>query len=156
MKPQFFHSPISRRALVVLVALVWSSVAYCGEIHDAAENGDLEKVKALLKENPALVSDKDYGKSGSTPLHLAADKGFKDVAKLLLANKANVNATDQNDRTPLHHAAFEGQKNMAVLLLANKAEVNARDKYGLTPLRTALAKGHDDVAELLRQHGGHK
>ncbi len=77
---------------VTLVALVWSSLAFCGEIHDAAQNGDLAKVKALLKANPDLVSSKDT--NGMTPLHCAAVKGHKDVAELLLANKAEVNARD--------------------------------------------------------------
>ena len=55
---------------VTLVALVWSCLAFCGEIHDAAEDGDLEKVKALLKANPDLVNSKDT--NGMTPLHFAA------------------------------------------------------------------------------------
>ena len=49
---QFCHSPILRRATVMLVALAWSSLAFCGEIHNAAKSGDLEKVKTLLKANP--------------------------------------------------------------------------------------------------------
>ena len=61
------HSPIPRRAAVMLVALAWSSLAFCGEIHDAAKDGDLEKVKALLKDNPDLVFSKDN--DGATPLH---------------------------------------------------------------------------------------
>jgi hypothetical protein len=56
-------------------------VAFGQEIDDAAQNGDLEKVKALLKDNPDLVSSKD--KWGRTPLHLAARNGHKDVAELL-------------------------------------------------------------------------
>ena len=43
------HSPILRLAAVMLVALAGSSLAFGGEIHDAAKAGDLEKVKALLK-----------------------------------------------------------------------------------------------------------
>ena len=35
---RFCHSPIPRRAAVLLVALAWSSLAFCGEIHDAAES----------------------------------------------------------------------------------------------------------------------
>jgi hypothetical protein len=45
------HSPIPRCAAVLLVALAWSSLAFGGEIHNAAKNGDMEKVKALLKSN---------------------------------------------------------------------------------------------------------
>jgi hypothetical protein len=54
-------SPIRRRAAVLLVALAWSSLAFCGEIHQAARNGDLAKVEALLKDNPDLVFAKDKG-----------------------------------------------------------------------------------------------
>jgi hypothetical protein len=43
----------------MLVTLVWSSPALCGEIHDAAWRGDLDEVKALLKENSDLVFTKD-------------------------------------------------------------------------------------------------
>ena len=56
------HSPIPRLDAVILlalIALVWSSPAFCGEIHDAAGNGDLEKIKVLLRRNPDLVLSKD-------------------------------------------------------------------------------------------------
>jgi ankyrin repeat protein len=75
----------------------------------------LEKVKALLKDNPDLVFSKD-NKYGGTPLHLAAATGHKDVAKLLLANKADVNAKDNRDATPLHLATSAGYKDVAELL----------------------------------------
>ena len=57
----------SRLGTVSLLILVWSIPVFCGEIHDAAKAGDLAKVKALLKENPELVSGRDY--MGYTPLH---------------------------------------------------------------------------------------
>ena len=129
-------------------------VAFGEEIDDAARNGDLEKVKTLLKDNPDLVSSKD--KWDRTPLHWAAFGGHKDVATLLLASKAEVNAKAIAGRTPLHLAAGRGHKDVAELLLANKAEVNATDTDGETPLHMAVAGEHKGVAELLRQHGGHE
>ena len=66
-----------------------------------------------------------------TPLHAAAYNGYKDVAELLLANKADVNAKDSDGMTPLHMAASNGHKDVAELLLANKAEVNARTNSGM-------------------------
>ena len=90
-----------------------------------------------------------------TPLHRAAFKGYTDVVKLLLANKAEVNAKTNDGLTPLHQAVAQGgYKEVAALLLANKAEVNAKDNNGRTPLAWALHFNHEDLAELLRQHGG--
>ncbi|MGA2902864.1 MAG: ankyrin repeat domain-containing protein [Candidatus Korobacteraceae bacterium] len=133
---------ISRRAaatLVALILLVSSSPVFGGEIHDAAANGKLEKVKKLLERDPELVSSKDN--EGATPLHYAAAFGRKDVAELLLASKADVNARDNGGRTPLHYAAAFGRADITELLLANGAEVSAKDNYGATPmLLTVLCK----------------
>jgi hypothetical protein len=137
------HSPISRFTTVLSIALACSTPAFCGEIHDAASSGDLAKVKALLKDNPELVSGKDS--NGWTPLHLATMIGNKDMAKLLLANKAEVNAKNNSGATPLHWAALRGDKDMAELLLANKAEVNVRDEFGATPLHLAAQQGKTAV-----------
>ena len=65
--------------------------------------------------------------------------GHKDLAELLLANKAEVNAKDNFGRTPLHYGGVFGHKDVAELLLANKAEVNAKDNDGETPLHMAVA-----------------
>jgi hypothetical protein len=144
-----FHFRIRRASLslLTLAALGWSSPVFGSEIHDAAKDGDLLKVQALLKSNPDLVSSKDG--LGMTALHWAASKGRKEVAAFLVANKANVNAKNNNGQTPLHDAAFSGQRDVAELLLVNKADVNAKDNYGWTPLHAAADNGHKDVAELL-------
>jgi hypothetical protein len=138
---------------VTLVALTWSSILFGGEIHDAAKDGDLARVKSLLENKPDLVFSKD--EYDATPLHYAAFTGRKDVAELLLAKKADVNGKNNNGATPLHMAAFTGQKDVAELLLANKAEVNAKDNNGNTALHIAATTDQKDVAELLRQHSGH-
>ena len=78
----------------------------------------------------------------------------KDVAELLLANGADVNAEDTRGDTPLHVAASYGDKVLAELLLANKADVNAPNDDLDTPLNVAVSRRYEDVAELLRQHGG--
>jgi len=152
--PRFCYSPIVRLATVMLVALGWSSLALCGEIHDAAKNGDLGRVKALVKDNPDLVFSTDN--DGWTALHYAAFNGKKDVAELLLADHADVNAKDNKGLTPLHFAAGRDHRDVVELLLANNADVNAKANNGATPLDLAGGGGHKDVVELLRLHSGHE
>jgi ankyrin repeat protein len=141
------HSPIPRLAIVVLIALIFSAPSFCAEIHNAARDGDLEKIKMLIKGNPELVSSKDS--TGYTPLHYAVEEWHKDVAELLLANNADVNAKGAGGKTPLHYAIEERCKDVAELLLANKADVNAKDKNGRTPLHYAVEEGHRLLPERL-------
>src|SRR6516225_6857823 len=119
--------------LVGLLALAWSSLAFCDRIQGAARasdfampsvSGDLGKVKALLKDNPDLVFSKDD--QGMTPLHWVAQLGCKDAAELLLASKAEVNAKNNDGWTPLLEAAFWGNRDVAELLLAHGADVNGK------------------------------
>jgi ankyrin repeat protein len=159
MKLNFFfsrliHSPIIYLAALSLIMLSWSCPAFCGPIHDAAKDGDLEKAQKLLKDNPALISSKDD--FGWTPLHLAATYGHKPAAQLLLDNKADINAKDINGDTPLHLAAFYGYKDVVELLLDNKAASNSKNSKGKTPLYSAAHNGHKDIADLLRKRGGHE
>ncbi len=154
------HYPIPRLAVILLVSMVWSNLAYCSEIHDAAKNGELDKIKTLLIDNPTLVFLKDGWKQDWTPLHWAAANGHKDVAEFLLENKADVNAKDVDDETPLDLAATNGYKDVVELLLANKADVNAKTKSspggfigGWTPLHSAAFKDYKDIAELLIAKG---
>jgi ankyrin repeat protein len=140
-------------SLVLLTALFsWS--AFCGEIHDAVAIGDLEKVKALLKDNPNLVFSKQSELAGLTPLSIAASYNRKEIAEFLLANKAEVNARDDGGYTPLHAAAQRGYVEIVALLLTNKANVNSTNEEGVTPLHTtAWCCSKRDVTDLLLAHG---
>ena len=145
------HSHISHRTIVLLIALVWRIPALCDPIHDAAENGDLQKVKTLLKYSPELVSNRD--KEGCTSLHLATIRGHKNIVEFLLARKADVNARDNLGQMPLHFAAATGRKDVAELLLANNADVNAKAKSDQTPLHVAAEYGRKHIVELLLSKG---
>jgi ankyrin repeat protein len=119
--------------------------------HQAVENGDIETVRTLLIQKPALANQRDDG--GETPLHLAAIKGHRAVAELLLSSRANPNARNRSGDTPLHWAAFNGQEGVAELLLRSGADVNARNKSGATPAREAGQKGHLELQKLLSAGG---
>ena len=44
---------------MVMASLAWSSIAFGGEIHEAAQAGDLKKVSTLVELNTQLVQTKD-------------------------------------------------------------------------------------------------
>jgi TonB family protein len=114
------------------------------QIHDAANAGDLKRVKVLLQDNPKLVFSRDYI-HGFTPLHWAN----KEVAELLLANGAQVNARSSIGYTPLHWAAEKDHKDVVELLLAHDAVIDAKNNEGKTPLHLAVTNSHKDIVELL-------
>jgi len=91
-----------------------------------------------------------------TPLHWAASFAQKNMAQLLLANKAQVNAQDSKGVTPLHLAA-QWYKDMLELLLFNEAEVNAKDNKGPHTLVLCDSAWREpkDAAELLLQRDSH-
>ena len=83
----------------------------------------------------------------------SAIKGQTDIADLLIAKGANVDARDKSGATPLHQAALKGNLAFATLLLQHGADVNARDGDGATPLHNAALSGHREVAALLLDKG---
>ena len=92
--------------------------------------------------------------SKSLQLHVAAQKGHKDIVERLLAQGADVNAKNRDGVTPLHMVAHAGHKDVVEILLAQGANVNAEDIDALTPLDYARKQGKSEVATLLSQHGG--
>jgi ankyrin repeat protein len=130
-------------------------------LHNAAQAGDTEQVRALLSGGDVNAKDK----VGRTPLHRAADSGFKGIVELLIANGAHINAKDKDGHSPLYFAAIRGRRDVVELLLGKGADVSTlhlaaclgdlarlkslirldafgdgRDKIGRTPLHFANSK----------------
>nr|XP_034958574.1 putative IQ motif and ankyrin repeat domain-containing protein LOC642574 homolog isoform X2 [Zootoca vivipara] len=108
---------------------------------EAAFDGDVEEMKAVLKE----VADLDT-KSG-----LGTDEGAK---ALRLRHHLNmVDCTDANGNTPLSEASGGGHPDAIRMLIENGANPNSRGAFNRTPLYRAAFGGHLAAVELLLQHG---
>jgi ankyrin repeat protein len=117
-------------------------------IHDAAGEGNIEAVKQHI----AAGTDVDAKTRGETPLLWAARFGQSQVAELLIAEGADVNAKNVVGQTPLHWAAMAGHKEIIELLIAAGADVNAKTKRGDTPLD--LAEDDPKIRNPILKHGG--
>jgi uncharacterized protein len=87
-----------------------------------------------------------------TPLHAAAATKRNEIAHVLIARGANVNARAANDFAPLHEAAANGNVELVRLLLEQGADVNAKTTDGKTPLDYAREHNRAEIVELLKSN----
>jgi ankyrin repeat protein len=80
-----------------------------------------------------------------SPLLYAARDGRVEIARLLIAAKADVNQTDANAITPLIMAIVNNRLDVARLLMEHGADIHAVDWYGRTPLWAAIETRNMDV-----------
>ena len=148
------------------------------EFIDAATQGNVAKVKEMLRADPSLAEAKD--ENGLSVILKATYYGQRDVVEALLASGVELNlfeaaATGQTGRvgalieqdptlansyspdgfTPLSLAVFFGHPETVDALLAAGAEVNAasRETMKLTPLASAMATAQIEIAKTLIEHG---
>jgi len=80
---------------------------------EAAENGNLEKIKELVKNGADVNSISDYG---DTALMLASQYGQLEVVKYLLEKSADIHTKDEDGKTALMWASENGYTKIVELL----------------------------------------
>ncbi|WWD21036.1 hypothetical protein CI109_105517 [Kwoniella shandongensis] len=83
-------------------------------IHEAVISDAIDEVKRLLAQDPALINARDD--FGYTPLHLAADRGYPEITRLLLLHGADKEAKDEDDQTPLMLAEISSRDDIIAIL----------------------------------------
>jgi ankyrin repeat protein len=88
----------------------------------------------------------------SDAFYAACRNGHTEVAEVLLARGADVNAKDILGGTALHWAAINGHKETVAFLVANGADLSIRDaKFDSTPEGWAAEGQHDEIRNLLHR-----
>lgn len=108
-------------------------------------------VADLLLSRGAGVNSPSNNSSRVQPLHSAVAGRHYEIARSLLAHKADVNAVQEDGISPLHQAAQNKDLEMIKLLLVYNADLNIKKADGKTPLDIALENGYNKGAELLQQ-----
>ena len=117
------------------------------DIHKAAGQGDLDKVKEILEKNPELLDGEDV--QGNTPLTLAANSGRKEVVEYLITKGADLNSTNTYKYTPLHYSILRRHIGIAGMLVEAGADVNVPNVWGYTPLHTCAGRNFLKEAKFL-------
>ncbi|XP_040893100.1 protein phosphatase 1 regulatory subunit 12C isoform X2 [Toxotes jaculatrix] len=118
---------------------------------------DLEAAKRLEEEqimkdartwlNEGPPADVRHPKTGATPLHVAAAKGYLEALKILCQCGLDVSAMDLDGWTPLHAAAHWGQGEACRILAEQLCNMESRSNAGQTPFDVA----DESVEELLEE-----
>jgi hypothetical protein len=133
---------------------------YPGTKVDApAMNGNTALMMAAFKHNkPAaealIAKGAAVNRPGWTPLHYAAASGDDDIARLLLAHGAKVDAQSppaSGKYTPLMMAAREGHQDSALFLLGQGADPQLKNGEGLTASQIARQADHGAIAAAIDQ-----
>lgn len=124
------------------------------DLEAQAMNGNTALMMAAFKNNrraaeALLAKGARVNRAGWTPLHYAAAGGSEDIARLLIARKAKLDAPSPKQSgayTPLMMAAREAQPGMVRLLLEQGADPALKNTEGLTAAQIAERAGQADIA----------
>ncbi|KAF7225357.1 transcript variant X3 [Nothobranchius furzeri] len=117
---------------------------------EAAKRREEEQMMADARTwlSEGLPADVRNPRTGATPLHVAAAKGYLEALKILCQCGLDVSAIDFDGWTPLHAAAHWGQPEACCVLAEQLCNMEARSNGGQTPFDVADENLTDLLEEL--------
>jgi ankyrin repeat protein len=123
------------------------------DIFEASALGRVDRIKQLLRDEPALASG--ISPDGFPAVGLAAFFGHLEAVRTLIAAGANIHAAATNAfKVQAIHAAV-ASRNLEIVgaVLEAGADPNAAQQQGFRPIHEAGNNGNRDLAELLMRYG---
>ena len=115
----------------------------------ATRNGHLNVVELLLQNGANINATNRFNQ---TSFHIASEKGYPEIVKLLLRYKIDIDAKDDY-QTALHIAARRRYDQIVEILAQNGAYLDATNGHQQTPLHYASIYGYPETARLLLHYG---
>jgi len=116
-------------------------------IHDAAKNGDIDRIKELINVVPEMKNK--MNERGMNPLHIAAANGRLDCVKWLAVSSVDLAEETPTGYTAMHLAAMNGHVNCMMILSAMGSTLSCRTVDELTPLHLACMSGYVECVKWL-------
>jgi len=134
-----------------------SDTSPIGLFNELVADGNLEAVKEALQAAPSLLLQRDQ--DGMSALHWAADRGFCELAELLLTEASKLpqkegeaepvstllSARDDSGDTALHYAVNAENDDIAQLLVSWGADTSMTNEEGDTPASLAQSLGWEKL-----------
>ena len=119
-----------------------------GFFHDVLE-GRVRDVRKWVEGGQKVGLYDEYG---NTALHMAAEKGFRGVCKVLLDAGADVNQRNESvGWTAVHYASYEGHADVLRMLIAHGARADIADKAGDTAEAYAREWDNEECLRVLQE-----
>ena len=136
------------QSILLFTSFVEIDLAHLKRFHNAAVQGDVSEVAALL-EDGVPVDSSDNG--GNTALMFAAMNNQTDLVHLLVQKRADLNKQGGAGWAPLHFAAQVNATDSIRILVQQGASTNIRTIDGHTPLDLAHRYSSKEAVLLLEQ-----
>jgi uncharacterized protein len=137
------------RAILAVLVIAMSAPANAQNRDEAlitaAGKGDLPAVERLIRDG-ASVAARDA--RGRTALLAATHGNYVQVARRLIAARADVNAKDDIQDSPFLYAGAEGRVEILKMTLPT-ADLKSTNRYGGTALIPAAHHGHPEAVRIL-------
>ncbi len=118
----------------------------------AANSGDVENVKLVLKRDP-YIDINFHDRDGETSLMLASEQQNNGIVPFLLTRGASVNLRNKQSETALMQTARWSDASIVTALVDKGADINAVNLDGDTTLMLAARVGNGAVVKALLKHG---
>jgi len=139
------------KVTLLIISLFITTILYASDIHEATMNGDLERVKALLKTNSQLINEKDA--EGDIPLCTAIVSRHTELSLFFIENGADINNQNQDGFSPFHWATIRNDTVVAKALIEKGANLDLATRSNETALHIAAARGYVGIVKLLVENG---
>jgi ankyrin repeat protein len=111
--------------------------------------GNLELVKSSIRKYSARINDPDI--NDWTPLMITTQKGYTELVKMLVFEKAELDHIDIDGNSALMIACYLGYIEIVKILLKAGANIYLVDKYGDTALMMASKKRYYNIVRCIEQ-----